>query len=322
MVLAHELAHVARWDALVNAVQILVQAVFWFHPLVWWMNQLVRHEREKCCDEMAVALLNADSRSSGSALVERVAAFYERACPSSSLAISGKAKDLEDRLRALTVPGRRFYRGPTMFALAAAFAMAGAVLPVGFALATAGETIQVRDDATFETLDFGIRSAVGTPDLEGLPVGDHVLAGTPFDIGGIVQLTNDSVTIDLPAARSWNRFHILHAIQGGAEEGAAVAHIRWSYADGNNISVPIVYGRHVRDWWFWNYESVADAGTAMAWTGSNDEVRRQGGSLRLYRSSFENPRPGEAVRGIAIEPAQASGPVPLLVAATLERARR
>jgi len=35
----------------------LVQAVFFFHPLVWWLNKIIRHEREKCCDEMAVAML-------------------------------------------------------------------------------------------------------------------------------------------------------------------------------------------------------------------------------------------------------------------------
>lgn len=58
-VLLHELSHIARFDAAVNVLQILAQAIFWFHPFVWWVNKKIRQEREKCCDEMAVAQLSS-----------------------------------------------------------------------------------------------------------------------------------------------------------------------------------------------------------------------------------------------------------------------
>jgi len=101
LVIAHELAHVLRWDALANFSQVLIQAIFWFHPLVWWLNRIIRHEREKCCDEMAIASLRVDSREYGSAIVDRLATHFEPASPSSSLAISGRAKDLEDRIKSI-----------------------------------------------------------------------------------------------------------------------------------------------------------------------------------------------------------------------------
>lgn len=56
-VLAHELAHVRRRDNLTAALHMLVEAVFWFHPLAWWMERQMVREREQACDEAVVALL-------------------------------------------------------------------------------------------------------------------------------------------------------------------------------------------------------------------------------------------------------------------------
>jgi beta-lactamase regulating signal transducer with metallopeptidase domain len=55
-VLIHELAHIARRDWLFNLVQAFIEAVFYFHPVVWWMSGVIRTERENCCDDAAVRL--------------------------------------------------------------------------------------------------------------------------------------------------------------------------------------------------------------------------------------------------------------------------
>jgi beta-lactamase regulating signal transducer with metallopeptidase domain/tetratricopeptide (TPR) repeat protein len=55
MVLLHELAHVRRWDNLVNLGQRVVEALLFFHPVVWWVSHWVRLERECCCDALVVA---------------------------------------------------------------------------------------------------------------------------------------------------------------------------------------------------------------------------------------------------------------------------
>jgi TonB family protein len=53
-VLSHELAHIRRHDYLVNVLQILVETLLFYHPAVWWTSRRIRHERELCCDDLAV----------------------------------------------------------------------------------------------------------------------------------------------------------------------------------------------------------------------------------------------------------------------------
>jgi beta-lactamase regulating signal transducer with metallopeptidase domain len=50
-VLAHELCHVRRRDNLFAAIHMLGEALFWFHPLVWWIGARLLEERERACDE-------------------------------------------------------------------------------------------------------------------------------------------------------------------------------------------------------------------------------------------------------------------------------
>lgn len=50
-VLAHELCHVRHRDNLAAAIHMLVEALFWFHPLVWWIGARLVEERERACDE-------------------------------------------------------------------------------------------------------------------------------------------------------------------------------------------------------------------------------------------------------------------------------
>jgi len=50
-ILAHEVWHVRRHDNLAAMVHMLVEAIFWFHPLVWWLGARLVEERERACDE-------------------------------------------------------------------------------------------------------------------------------------------------------------------------------------------------------------------------------------------------------------------------------
>jgi TonB family protein len=55
LVIAHELAHVRRLDYLVNALQIALETVLFYHPVVHWISRSVRHDREACCDDLVLA---------------------------------------------------------------------------------------------------------------------------------------------------------------------------------------------------------------------------------------------------------------------------
>jgi uncharacterized protein (TIGR03435 family) len=55
-ILAHEVWHVRRRDNLAAALHMLVEAIFWFHPLVWWLGARLVEERERACDEEVLRL--------------------------------------------------------------------------------------------------------------------------------------------------------------------------------------------------------------------------------------------------------------------------
>ncbi|MBB2487085.1 M56 family metallopeptidase, partial [Mitsuaria sp. WAJ17] len=55
--LAHELAHVRRWDYGINLLQSLAEALLFFHPVVWWLSERMRAEREQVADALAAQAL-------------------------------------------------------------------------------------------------------------------------------------------------------------------------------------------------------------------------------------------------------------------------
>jgi bla regulator protein BlaR1 len=55
-VIAHELCHVRQRDNLTSTIHMVVEAVFWFHPLVWWIGARLVEERERACDEEVLRL--------------------------------------------------------------------------------------------------------------------------------------------------------------------------------------------------------------------------------------------------------------------------
>jgi uncharacterized protein (TIGR03435 family) len=57
-IIAHELCHVRRRDNLAAAIHMIVEAIFWFHPLVWWLGARLVEERERACDEDVLRLGN------------------------------------------------------------------------------------------------------------------------------------------------------------------------------------------------------------------------------------------------------------------------
>ena len=67
-VLAHELSHARRRDNLTAAIHMIVEAVFWFYPLVWWIGARLVEERERACDE-SVLILGSEPREYADAIL-------------------------------------------------------------------------------------------------------------------------------------------------------------------------------------------------------------------------------------------------------------
>jgi bla regulator protein blaR1 len=54
-IIAHEVAHIIRKDWLLNVFQHLVEAIFYFHPAIWWISDKISVERENCCDDFVIS---------------------------------------------------------------------------------------------------------------------------------------------------------------------------------------------------------------------------------------------------------------------------
>ncbi len=128
-VLLHELNHIARGDAIVNLLQGVLGAVYFFHPLVWWANASLRRLREEACDELTVAALDGERRVYGEALV-KVTEIFGYASPPLALGVLESKSPARIRLGRILDP--RLPQGaPFSWGTAATVLLLAAVLLPG-----------------------------------------------------------------------------------------------------------------------------------------------------------------------------------------------
>ncbi|RYU94971.1 M56 family metallopeptidase [Emticicia agri] len=94
-VLAHELAHIKRYDYLVNIFQSCIEILFFYHPATWFISAQVRDERENCCDDFAVNICG-DRLVLAKALTQ-VATFQHQ--PRLAMAFGAKRQTFMDRIK-------------------------------------------------------------------------------------------------------------------------------------------------------------------------------------------------------------------------------
>lgn len=135
-ILAHELCHVRRRDNLAAAIHMLVEAVFWFHPLVWWIGVRLVEERERACDEEVLRLGNAPQAYAESIL--KTCEFYLESPLACVSGVTGA--DLKKRIvRIMTaqISTRLNFSKKLLLAIVGAAAIAG---PVAFGVMMAPQT--------------------------------------------------------------------------------------------------------------------------------------------------------------------------------------
>ena len=137
-ILEHELCHVRRHDNLTAAIHMLVEALFWFHPLVWWIGARLIEERERACDE-AVVRAGSDPRVYAEGILE-VCRSYGASALACVSGISGA--NLKTRLEGIMKTGNvKKLGGGKILALAmlASAALAAPIL-IGLASPAQAET--------------------------------------------------------------------------------------------------------------------------------------------------------------------------------------
>ncbi|GEM_PF-3674851 len=97
-IIAHELAHVYRNDFIVNLFVAIIESLFFFHPLMWWMTTILEDEREKCCDDIAISV-TGDKLLYAKALASVVE--YSNVKPYLALSFSGNKQKLYLRISRL-----------------------------------------------------------------------------------------------------------------------------------------------------------------------------------------------------------------------------
>lgn len=159
-VLAHEFCHVRRRDNLAAALHMLVEALFWFHPLVWWMGARLIEERERACDEQVLEF--GSQREVYAESILKVCEF----CIGSPLAcVAGvTGSDLKQRMVHIMSEQIAQKLGFTKKLLLTAAAFLALVLPIAFGfLNPAPARAQSTDDgagtAAFQS--FSIRPSQG-----------------------------------------------------------------------------------------------------------------------------------------------------------------
>ena len=89
-VIAHELAHIRRFDVWANLLQRLMETLLFYHPAVWWLSNTIRLEREMCCDELAIAATG--QRGNYAIALEQVGRLQIFGTPRLATSFSGEKK--------------------------------------------------------------------------------------------------------------------------------------------------------------------------------------------------------------------------------------
>jgi hypothetical protein len=176
-------------------------------------------------------------------------------------------------------------------------------------------------------------ASVKENNLASLPKGRQVLAGVPFEVGGVVQLSGSKnlewgrtefpeAVKNIKLGQKAKRFHLLHGAGGVYDkDGAIIARLVIHYADSSVRELDIKTGEHVRDWWGDPAQRVTAPNSELAWHGTNPATLKYGGanpgSLRIYKTTFVNPEPGLMVKSLDYLSTMQNS-APFLIGLTLE----
>jgi hypothetical protein len=178
--------------------------------------------------------------------------------------------------------------------------------------------------------------------LASLPTGEQTFEKVKFKIAdGLLQLGSTLWKEEKPerkkpdrvegiaVGKAFARLHLLHATQYGSLYGVIaddteIAQYVVHYEGGDTETIPVVYGKDVRNWWFSPNEKGVTRGK-VAWKGENEATKKtqdrpeaQRRQIRLYLSSWENPHPTKKVVSIDFVKVGDSAAAPFCVAMTLE----
>ena len=160
--------------------------------------------------------------------------------------------------------------------------------------------------------------------LGSLPTGEQTFADVKFKIGEkFLQLGSTNLQ-DMPdklegieVNKKAAKLHFLHATGWFADDETVIGEYVVNWDDGTSVTIPIAYGKDVRDWWYGDDDPEPTQGK-VAWKGDNELAKGFDIQIRLYLTTWENPHPGKKVASIDYVKTGDSVAAPFCVAITLE----
>jgi hypothetical protein len=169
--------------------------------------------------------------------------------------------------------------------------------------------------------------------LSMLPKGEQTLEGVKFKIADrFIRLGSSWVKTEtkpervegIPVGKAFAKLHLLHATVAGGPRGGEVADdteiakYTVHYEGGTTETIPVVYGKDVRDFWWYSADKDGVTRGKVAWKGENEATKTSGGEFRLYLSTWENPHPTKKIVSIDYMRVGDTVCAPFCVAMTLE----
>jgi len=178
-ILAHEMSHVRRRDNLAAALHMLVEAVFWFHPLVWWIGARLVEERETACDHEVLRL-----RSEPEVYAQGILKVCEYCLEAPLLCVSGvSGSDLKKRIQGIMAQRMAHDLGLARRLLLAVAGIAAIAVPIGIGLLNAPAGQAQSQAPAAPTPQFDVASIKpSAPDQRGMRI-----SSSP---GGTLNITN------------------------------------------------------------------------------------------------------------------------------------
>jgi eukaryotic-like serine/threonine-protein kinase len=163
--------------------------------------------------------------------------------------------------------------------------------------------------------------------LAQLPRGLQMLAGTPFEVRGVVQLAGGQLKrkrspeypqeiVGLDVHHEFRQLHFLHGVEGRTNSGVRVAKYVIHYADNSKAEMPVIYGEDVRGWMYQTNNPSQTTRAVIAWSGGQQWLTNwPGWGIRLYKSTWINPRPDMVIKTVDYV-SEMEMPAPFLLAIT------
>lgn len=159
-ILVHELYHIKRRDYIINICQALVEVLLFYHPAIWHINNIIREERENCCDDQTLAFCG-DAITYARALTQ-IQEINTLTKPTLAMSATGPdAASFSNRIKRLF----NIYPNPAQARSKGIFAIGFLIVYLGIVLASANVSTarpvepekkplrtSVNDDSTFNNI--------------------------------------------------------------------------------------------------------------------------------------------------------------------------